>query len=90
MTGPRGMPNLADSPAGYGACRRCGVSWAWAAPHVLTDTAGQTCNALCEPCHAQLSPAERLGYYRILWQQWIDGGARISWPSIEAAVLQGL
>ncbi len=58
---------------------------------------------LCEPCWVELeTPANRLPYYRGLWQRWVDdtGGdpayeyngvplARI-WTAIEQAVLAGL
>jgi hypothetical protein len=82
-------------------CGRCGTSWAFVHGHstLYTDRVG--CFPLCDECWDELTPPERLPFYRVLWERWYSEarfGARdegqmteleAQWPAIEAAVLAG-
>jgi hypothetical protein len=65
-------------------------------------TESKGCLPLCEACWADLTPQERLPFYRVLWDRWNHGGFWVQyadgswhvwadppepWPVIEAAVL---
>lgn len=50
------------------------------------------CFPLCEACWSELSPDERLPYYRQLWQRWLRDGVDKGveeWRNIEASVMAG-
>jgi len=86
---------------GYCQCGACLKSYKQAIFHTTQYTEGSGCFPLCEKCWSELTPPERLSYYRQLWQKWVndDGGdpqGRINgrayedvWLDIEAAVLAG-
>ena len=74
---------------GYGWCLRCKTSWKFCEGHSTQYTEGSGCFPLCEQCWSDLTPTQRLRYYRQLYDQWIQTGSapEIGWPEIERAVL---
>ena len=81
---------LVDVPASaFGSCYKCGASWKYVEGHI-TDygSEGMGCFPLCESCWMQLTPQERLPYYRQLWVKWQQYGIKNpTWEDIEKAVL---
>lgn len=76
-------------PGPWSACRRCRTSWRFVKGHVTMTSAGSGCFPLCEACWAELSPKERLPYYRSLFEQWQrQGSTNHTWTQIESAVLE--
>lgn len=82
---------------GWGACKRCGVTWDVAESHQTRyrgcprpdGTRGAGCFPLCEKCwHELRSPAHRLTYYKQLVEEWGEG-REDDWPVIQEAVLNG-
>jgi hypothetical protein len=80
----------------YGSCYRCGASWRTAKHHNTQYQPGLGCFPLCEDCWGVLTPAERLPFYRTLFQEWESYGpmseaerAVYNWGDIERAVLEG-
>lgn len=84
-------------------CRRCGSNETYhITPYPDDSSPGEHgILPLCEACWRELSPEERLPWYRQLWDIWNTGGFWIqyhdgtwhewprcvSWPVIEEAVL---
>lgn len=95
---PRVPPGLSD-------CMRCRTSWAFVDGHTTEYGDGSGSSILCEECWAELTPQERLPFYRVHWEQgvseWRFGPLagpeyaeqgdryRAEWPKIQAAVLAG-
>lgn len=84
---------------GYSACGRCGMPWN-VTPHHSTDVnENKGMFPLCETCWQDLTPKDRMPYYRKLYESWLvpvilpDGttykGKNLTWEEIEAAVLAG-
>lgn len=85
----------------YSACGRCGMPWGATKNHVTKVTENRGIFPLCEKCWKDLTPQERLPYYRKLYESWLktapktlpDGtpykGTNMTWEEIEAAVLAG-
>ncbi len=76
---------------GYSWCFRCETPWLFVKGHDTKYSPDRACFPLCEKCWGELTPDERLPYYRQLWEHWkdvssVDGK---EWPAIEAAVLAG-
>src|SRR5258708_28202256 len=87
---------------GFGCCYRCGMPWKFAKQHTTYLEERNGCFALCNKCWQELTPAERLPFYRKLLETWIDSerearviaarngvSAEMQWPLIEKAVLEG-
>jgi len=90
---------------GYGwNCARCGTNmydagqiWHTTKFHFHEDDPDEPvhrgCFVLCEPCFQSLTPAERLPYYRGLWDLWKREGDDIhtpeDWIAISNAVMEG-
>lgn len=74
---------------GYGACARCHTNWHYVEGHSTMVTDGRGCFPLCEHCWAELSPSQRVPYYRDLWDKWQSQGseAEYDWPTMQRAVL---
>lgn len=72
---------------GYGACGRCHTNWHFCEGH-STDVPGTGSGLfpLCEQCWAELAPAQRLPYYRELYESWREH-RDYSWDTLKAAVL---
>lgn len=78
---------------GYGDCLRCHTAWAFVKGHSTSYTETSGCFPLCEACWSELTPEERLPYYRLLWNRWCADGADRepeTWGQIETAVMAGL
>ena len=82
---------LRRASPGFSCCHRCGTPWDRCKAHTTRYEEGRGCFPLCEECWSETSPAERLPYYRQLWNEWqIDGAMDDGvWARIEIAVLQG-
>lgn len=76
-------------------CGRCKMSWSVTKSHDLSfdDLNGRGMFALCERCNSELTPIERLPYYReVVDELWIPQGDTEmvnKWPQIAKSVLEG-
>ncbi len=72
-----------------GSCGRCFTTWAFVKSHTTYYTDGRGCFPLCEACWHELSPSERVPFYRDLMEVWQSQGRNIDddWPRVEYAVL---
>jgi hypothetical protein len=83
----------------YSACGRCGMTWNVTKYHSTYVPVGRGLFPLCESCWKDLTPQDRLPYYRKLYESWLvpvilpDGtpykGPNMTWEEIETAVLAG-
>jgi hypothetical protein len=87
------QPNIA-------ACARCLTTWAWVCGHATPYQTGSAVFPLCQVCWRDLTPAERMPYYRdlvTLWTSQLIEYRRFDlaveyeakWPAIRAAVEAG-
>ena len=83
-------------PGHHGWCGRCGRSWAFLDcrkdAHMTDYTKSRACFPLCEDCWGELSPEDRLPYYKRLWERWQEppyAPPPYVWKLIERAVLEG-
>lgn len=86
---------------GLSACGRCGMSWNKTKHHSTDVNELGGMFPLCEKCWKDLTPQDRLPYYRKLYESWLrtkpetlpDGtpykGPNMTWEEIETAVLAG-
>lgn len=85
-----------------GSCGRCHTTWTFVCEHDTPYSDDSGCFPLCEKCWAELTPEQRLPYYRRLWESWPDthrktapDGTEIPplpteiWWQIQRAVLAG-
>lgn len=81
-------------------CGRCDMPWNLTKNHVTGVTEVSGIFPLCENCWNDLTPQDRLPYYRKLYESWLktmpetlpDGSPsklNVTWEEIEAAVLAG-
>ena len=76
-------------------CPRCRTTWAHVRGHLTYYTGGHSAFALCERCWADLTPAQRLPYYRALLDDWKREAPQDAadlegdWPAMREAVLAG-
>ena len=96
MSDPRtGIDSWREYP-GHSFCLRCRTAWGTVAEHSTRFATNSGMFPLCELCWAELTPQERLPFYRVLWEQWhmaARGKAYTvdaEWPDIEKAVLANL
>lgn len=79
---------------GYSRCRRCKTPWNWVHYHVTDYSPGHGCLPLCEKCWIELTPEQRLPFYRNLIESWRFDDDELTldetWNSVKAAVLSGL
>lgn len=74
---------------GYGWCERCQTCWDYVHGHITELGDGSGCFPLCERCWSELTPQERLPYYRRLFDKWLaDGCTDRDWKTYEQAVLR--
>ncbi|MHC4397863.1 MAG: hypothetical protein ACYS1A_19635 [Planctomycetota bacterium] len=76
----------------YGYCERCGITWRFAEGHTTQYTDREGCFPLCEKCWSELTPRERLFYYKKWFDQWYGlnlSEAGRKWQVIKKAVLDG-
>lgn len=85
----------------YSACGRCGMPWRVTMRHSTRVNEGGGMFPLCESCWKELTPQERIPYYKQLYDSWLktypltlpDGtpvsGPNMTWEEVEAAVLAG-
>ena len=80
---------------GWGYCLRCKTPWRFVRWHdTQYGTQGHGCLPLCEKCWAELTPTQRVPFYRELIESWHEAPGRESafdeeWAEVEAAVLSG-
>ena len=72
----------------YGACERCGTTWKYVKGHPTFYTQTWGMSPLCEKCWMDLTPEERVPYYRQLYERWGQPETE-RWDAIQAAVLAG-
>lgn len=75
----------------YGRCFRCFWPWKFANGHAIPyseNELGGAGFALCESCWAELTPEERLPFYRKLCEKWGDG--YVNWETWKDNILKGL
>jgi hypothetical protein len=75
----------------YSRCYRCGMPWKFTQGHSTPYNNDSGCFPLCEKCWGELTPQERLPYYKQLWIDWQKWGEQdiAKWNEIEKAVLEG-
>lgn len=54
---------------GLGSCARYRTSWAFVDSHGTNYTDCSGVSILCEECWAELTPMERVPFYRVWWEQ---------------------
>jgi hypothetical protein len=71
---------------GYSHCGCCRTNWHFVEGHstYVPDT-GSGMFPLCEQCWAELTPAQRLPFYRKLYDKWPE--RQYNWEQLERAVL---
>jgi hypothetical protein len=82
---------------GYSWCGRCKTNWAFVKSHDTEYSRSGGCFPLCEKCWRGLTPAQRLPYYRDLWQEWYGSEPDVRraqelldrWDEIKLAVISG-
>lgn len=72
---------------GYGCCLKCLTPWRFVNAHMTRVTALSGCFPLCEKCWSEMTPEERLPYYRDLFSAWDNPDP--DWHAIEAVVRAG-
>jgi hypothetical protein len=87
---------LAFFSPGWGSCGRCERTWNVTKSHSTQYTPTWGCFPLCEKCWGELSPEERLPFYRGLWVRWEkedcpedNAEGQQEWALIKKAVLGG-
>lgn len=77
---------------GYSFCKRCATTWEFVRSHSTQYNDGSGCFPLCEMCWGELTPEERLPFYRRLYEKWLESGPlpEETWFEIQEAVLMGL
>ncbi len=77
----------------YGTCERCLIPWPLTQEHATPfrsyEQGGRGMFALCQACWRELTPAERLPFYRLIYERWLNYGTDVAWREIESAVLAG-
>lgn len=84
------MTPLPQFVGSIGRCDHCRRHWKEVEPHDTRICTGGACFPLCEFCWVARTPAERLPYYRRLfefWENFCPPGSNYPWPAIEFAVL---
>jgi len=73
------------------ACMRCWRSWEIVKSHATHYRNGQGCFPLCEECWQELTPEQRLPFYRKLYNVWIrtPSAGLPAFQEIKDAVLAG-
>lgn len=80
---------------GYGWCFRCKTPWLFVRWHdTQYGSHGCGCLPLCEKCWVELTPTQRMPFYRALIESWHERPGRTlaldaEWLLVEAAVLSG-
>lgn len=81
---------------GYSWCLQCKTPWRFVKGHTTKYTQSNGCFPLCEKCWAELTPEQRLPFYRALIIEWARqdccNGEEFdkTWHDIREAVLAGL
>lgn len=76
----------------YSGCLKCHTTWFFVEPHITSYDEHNGCFALCKQCREELTPTERLPYYRTLWVMWDRDSCAATkrWQDIETAVMAGM
>jgi len=63
--------NAIGKTKGYGGCNHCGGTWNWKrAYHSISYTKTSGYSGLCDECWAELSPEERILYFKKWLKRW--------------------
>ena len=77
----------------YSACGRCNRHWGICKRHSTDVVRGVWgCFPLCEDCWQELTPEERLPYYRAHYERGMEGSDPYedgTWEDMKKAVLEG-
>lgn len=77
-------------------CYRCWITWTFVREHTtwyryIDGHKDTGCFALCEHCWKELTPIQRLPFYRMLFERWNTLGRKdVEWEEIDKAVRFGL
>jgi hypothetical protein len=71
-----------------GHCGKCKTIWSYVRGHVTSCDEHSGCTPLCELCWSELTPEERLPYYKKLYKEWKKNDKAL-WKKIKNAVLEG-
>lgn len=78
-----------------GCCLRCKTPWLFVKSHVTDYSISSGCFPLCEKCWSELTPDQRLPFYRELITRWFAHGSldgesfAQTWHQVKTAVLNG-
>ncbi len=81
--------------SGYSGCQRCKTKWGGlfkAKYHVTYYCENKGCFPLCQICWEELTPIQRLSYYKILISEWLEYNTVVEFDEIlqiHKAVLEG-
>jgi hypothetical protein len=88
--------NKAGEHRGYSHCGRCIDSFLWKPNHCTRFTETDGCFPLCEECWKALTPAERLPFYRAMFESNLATCPPLyrdeyeaKWPLTKKAVEEG-
>jgi len=82
---------------GYGHCLRCETPWCFVEYHHTQYTDSSGCFPLCQKCWSELTPEQRLPFYRELVDYWYmnwppradEPKFSDTWHDVKTAVLNG-
>lgn len=65
---------------GYSHCYRCGVTWNYVEPHVITydKETGRGCFFVCDQCWYESDTGELIVYATKMWEMWSKFGEKDS------------
>jgi hypothetical protein len=69
---------------------RCQTTWFFVDSHATEFSTGEGCFPLCVLCWSELTPDERLPFYRKLYEEWAAHDSALDsslWEKMKAAVL---
>ena len=72
---------------GYGCCGRCRTPWPECESHTTIVNFGHGMFPLCVDCWSELTPNQRLPYYKSMCDTWTDHNDK--WEEIQSTVLAG-
>jgi hypothetical protein len=73
----------------YSSCEKCNTTWKFVKPHYTYYDESHGCFSLCEKCWSELTPKERLEFYKISRVSFWRNKSEEEWNMIVNAVLKG-
>lgn len=75
----------------YSSCEKCNTTWKFVESHHTDydEKNGKGCFSLCEKCWSELTPKERLEFYKISRALFWRNNSEEEWNMIVNAVLEG-